>query len=253
MMILKISFLLFLFSSSLQSLELDKTIGKYTSNTFFDLREINIHNVEKIVNKNSSCVLFKNNTNIYCVLNDLKKIKVQLLLKNKDLINLLIINSKYLTKKELKLGATLTEKYSNCIKENEKLHSNEIVNLDKINILKAKLKEQNNSISFYINEITKLKEQIKYLNIKKNNMLEDMRKKCQKERTEIISIMSGKLYKPSSEYTIESQLMIELEKNRKNIKEVQDDYLKALEKNDLLMKEIEELKKNNVNSKEFIE
>jgi len=236
MMILKISFLLFLFSSSLQSLELDKTIGKYTSNTFFDLREINIHNVEKIVNKNSSCVLFKNNTNIYCVLNDLKKIKVQLLLKNKDLINLLIINSKYLTKKELKLGATLTEKYSNCIKENEKLHSNEIVNLDKINILKAKLKEQ-----------------IKYLNIKKNNMLEDMRKKCQKERTEIISIMSGKLYKPSSEYTIESQLMIELEKNRKNIKEVQDDYLKALEKNDLLMKEIEELKKNNVNSKEFIE
>jgi hypothetical protein len=250
---MKFSIILLTLISTLSAITINKTLSKYKTNTFFDLREIEINNVKEIIGKDNTCVLFKDNTNLYCVLKDKRKIKLKLKLKNDNIIELLIINSKYLNKKELSLGKTITEKYAICTKENEKLQTEVIISQNKVESLETTKEENNNALKFLQNEIKIYKKKISFLNQKKDKTVRDIEKKCQVERTEIISIMGGKLYKDVKEYSIESQLLIELERMRNNIKKLQSEFLEILKKNENLNRKIKNIKNNNINSSSFIE
>jgi hypothetical protein len=129
--------------------------------------------------------------------------------------NLILLNEILKTNKKFSL---LSDKERTCKK-----------NLDKLTIKSKKKKIYNENL---------------VINIKKN---------CVKNRTELLSIMRGKKYKKTSEYSIENQLLFELEDTRKQIKKLQHDYLEELRNNEKLREKIKFIKTHSINGTNFFE
>lgn len=244
--------ILFLITSVFAAKNELKTINNYSSNTFFDLRTIDIIDVNGIKQKDEKCVLFKNNTNIYCQLEDKKDILINLTTDTGE-IDLLIINSQFVTKQEFEKSITVEEKYEKCLKENKNLNIKNIslANENK-NHLKnyASLEKEYNQVNEEVSDI-RLKLKVKSKSAQKTSI--DIKRTCERERTELLSIMQGKVYKDLKDYSVQNQIIFELEKTRTKIKTLQREYLDILKENENLKSKIKDMENNNINASKFVD
>jgi len=229
------------------------TIKSYKTNTFFDLERISLKNIKSIKEPSIGCILFKDNTQLYCVLKDQKQIKIYVLDENNKEIEIVIINSKYLVNNNYYKTPLLDKKFKLCVEDTKKLKSKNLILINDISNLNKKYQDLNTKEVTCNKNLTVLTIKSKKKKIYNENLVLNIKRNCIKERTELLSIMRGKKYKNTSEYSIENQLLFELEDARKQIKKLQHDYLEVLRKNEKQRKEMKHIRTHSINGTDFFE
>jgi hypothetical protein len=235
-------------------LNLDAVIIKsYKTNTFFDLERVKLKDIKGIKEPSIGCVLFKDNTQLYCVLKEQKQIKIYVIDKNDKEIEIVIINAKYLVNNNYYKTPLLDKKFQLCVKDTKKLKSKTLVLINDISNLNKKYQDLSVKENTCSKNLTSLIIKSKKKKIHNENLVLNIKQNCIKERTELLSIMRGKKYKNTSEYSIENQLLFELEDARKQIKKLQHDYLEVLKETEKLRKEKKHIQTHSINGSGFFE